>query len=124
MIRRPPRSTRTYTLSPYTTLFRSIEHVTDPPAFLDGLAGALAPGGLMVRSTPNRTAMSRLAMITLGEGFGQMPKGTHDWHKFLTPEELQEMLARAGLEIVDQRGLSFNPDHGFVLSDRDGKSVV
>src|SRR3546814_20172356 len=82
-----------------------IEHVTDPQAFIDGLAGALAPGGLMVLSTPNRTAMSRLAMITLGEGFGQIPKGTHDWHKFLTPEELQEMPARAGLEIVAQRGL-------------------
>src|SRR3546814_5874830 len=68
-----------------------IEHVTDPQAFIDGLAGALAPGGLMVLSTPNRTAMSRLSMITLGEGFGQILKGTHDWHKFLTPEELQEM---------------------------------
>src|SRR3546814_5831033 len=101
-----------------------IEHVTDPQAFIDGLAGALAPGGLMVLSTPNRTAMSRLAMITLGEGFGQIPKGTHDWHKFLTPEELQEMLARAGLEIVDQRGLSFNPAHGFVLSAKIGRAPV
>src|SRR3546814_7870776 len=72
------------------TSMEVIEHVTDPQAFIDGLAGALAPGGLMVLSTPNRTAMSRLAMITLGEGFGQIPKGTHDWPKFLKPEKMQE----------------------------------
>lgn len=99
------------------TSMEVIEHVIDPQAFVDGLAGALMPGGLMILSTPNRTAMSRLAMITIGEGLGQIPKGTHDWHKFLTPEELTEMLGKAGLEVTDVKGLSLSPSHGFVLSD-------
>src|SRR6185295_18833588 len=51
-----------------------IEHVSDPAAFVAGLAGALAEGGLMLLSTPNRTALSRLAMITLGEGSGAIPR--------------------------------------------------
>lgn len=99
------------------TSMEVIEHVTDPQAFIDGLAGALAPGGLMILSTPNRTAQSRLALITLGEGLGQIPKGTHDWHKFLTPEELTQMLGKAGLEVRDVTGLSVSPSRGFVLSD-------
>lgn len=94
-----------------------IEHVTDPQAFVDGLAAALAPGGLLLLSTPNRTALSRVAMITLGEGLGRIPRGTHDWNKFLKPEEVEEMLGKAGLEVTDMRGLSFHPARGFVLSD-------
>lgn len=99
------------------TSMEVIEHVTDPQVFIDGLAAALSPVGLMILSTPNRTALSRLALITLGEGSGQIPKGTHDWHKFLTPEEMQEMLGKAGLEVVDVKGLSLSPSRGFVLSD-------
>ena len=64
-----------------------IEHVTDPAAFIAGLAGALAEGGLMILSTPTRTPLSRLAMITVGEGQGMIPRGPHDWDKFLTPAE-------------------------------------
>ncbi|MBK5264237.1 MAG: bifunctional 2-polyprenyl-6-hydroxyphenol methylase/3-demethylubiquinol 3-O-methyltransferase UbiG [Alphaproteobacteria bacterium] len=93
-----------------------IEHVADPQAFVDGLAHALTPDGLMILSTPNRTALSHLAMITLGEGLGQIPKGTHDWHSFLTPDELEEMLGKAGLEATDIRGLSFSIVDGFTLS--------
>lgn len=99
------------------TSMEVIEHVTDPQSFLEGLAGVLAQDGLMILSTPNRTAQSRLAMITLGEGLGQIPKGTHDWHKFLTPEEMKEMLRAAGLEVVDVKGLSLSLSRGFVLSD-------
>ena len=94
-----------------------IEHVTDPGAFIAGLAGVLAPGGLMILSTPNRTPLSRLAMITVGEGLGMVPRGTHDWSKFLTPEELTGLVEKAGLKVVDVRGLSFSPARGFVLSD-------
>ncbi|WP_431312184.1 bifunctional 2-polyprenyl-6-hydroxyphenol methylase/3-demethylubiquinol 3-O-methyltransferase UbiG [Sphingomonas immobilis] len=99
------------------TSMEVIEHVTDPGAFAAGLAGALAPGGLMILSTPNRTLKSHLAMITLGEGLGQIPKGTHDWHKFLKPEALTELLADAGLTVIDTRGLGFSLARGFVLSD-------
>ncbi len=94
-----------------------IEHVADVPAFIAGLAGALAEGGLMVLSTPNRTWLSRLAMITIGEGVGAVPKGTHDWDQFLTPDELTAQLADAGLKVIETRGLRFSPARGFVLSE-------
>lgn len=94
-----------------------VEHVTDPAAFVAGLAERLAPGGLLILSTPNRTALSRLALITIGEGLGQIPKGTHDWNKFLTPDELTGHLAAAGLGVIDRRGLSFSPAKGFTLSE-------
>ena len=74
-----------------------VEHVTDPALFVAGLARALAPGGLMLLSTPNRTTLSRLALITVGEGAGMIPKGTHDWSKFLKPDELGKLLEDAGL---------------------------
>lgn len=93
-----------------------IEHVADTAAFAQGLADALAPGGLMVLSTPNRTALSRLAMITIGEGMGAIPKGTHDWTQFLTPDELTELLAGVGLTVTHVQGLGFSPARGFVLS--------
>lgn len=99
------------------TSMEVIEHVTDPALFLAALAAALAPGGLMVLSTPNRTALSHLAMITIGEGSGAIPRGTHDWRKFLTPDELTALLADAGLTVTDVRGLSFSPARGFVLSE-------
>ncbi len=93
-----------------------IEHVSDPAAFVAGLARALAPGGLMLLSTPNRTALSRLALITVGEGMGQIPRGTHDWENFMKPEELEGFLNDAGLKVIETRGLSLDPARGFVLS--------
>ena len=99
------------------TSLEVIEHVADARAFVAGLAGALAPGGLMVLSTPNRTPLSRLALIGLAEGTGRIPRGTHDWTKFLTPEELTRLLEGAGLRVIDLRGLSFSAARGFVLSD-------
>jgi 2-polyprenyl-6-hydroxyphenyl methylase/3-demethylubiquinone-9 3-methyltransferase len=99
------------------TSLEVIEHVNDPAAFVAGLAGALAPDGLLILSTPNRTALSQLAMIVVGEGTGRIPRGTHDWSKFLTPDELTALLADAGLAVVDVTGLSFSPFRGFILSD-------
>jgi 2-polyprenyl-6-hydroxyphenyl methylase/3-demethylubiquinone-9 3-methyltransferase len=99
------------------TSMEVIEHVADPAAFVRGLAEALAEGGLMVLSTPNRTALSRLAMITVGEGSGMIPRGTHDWEKFLTPEELAGLLEAEGMKVIDLRGVSFSPARGFTVSE-------
>ena len=99
------------------TAMEVIEHVVDREAFVAGLAGALAEGGLLIVSTPNRTPLSRLAMITVGEGAGLIPRGTHDWGKFLTPAELTVLLEGAGLTVRDVRGLGFSPARGFELSD-------
>jgi 2-polyprenyl-6-hydroxyphenyl methylase/3-demethylubiquinone-9 3-methyltransferase len=99
------------------TSLEVIEHVSDPRGFVGGLAGALGPDGLLILSTPNRTATSRLLMIVLGEGTGRIPKGTHDWQRFLSPEELCALLVDAGLDVVDVTGLSYNPLRGFTLSE-------
>jgi len=99
------------------TSLEVVEHVTDPATFIAELAGQLAPGGLLILSTPNRTAKSRTALIMLAEGTGRIPRGTHDWHKFLTPDELTELVEAAGLKVTDRRGLGFSTAKGFVLSD-------
>jgi 2-polyprenyl-6-hydroxyphenyl methylase/3-demethylubiquinone-9 3-methyltransferase len=99
------------------TSLEVIEHVSDPAGFVRGLARVLADGGLLILSTPNRTPLSRLAMITIAEGTGRIPRGTHDWNKFLTPEELTALLRDAGLRVTDTRGLGFSPATGFTLSD-------
>jgi 2-polyprenyl-6-hydroxyphenyl methylase/3-demethylubiquinone-9 3-methyltransferase len=101
------------------TSMEVIEHVADPAAFIRALAARLAPDGLMILSTPNRTPLSRLAMITIGESVGGIPKGTHDWHKFITPQELTALLDQAGLEVTDSSGLGFDPARGFTLSAND-----
>jgi 2-polyprenyl-6-hydroxyphenyl methylase/3-demethylubiquinone-9 3-methyltransferase len=106
------------------TSMEVIEHVSDPAAFVAGLAGALAEGGLMILSTPNRTLLSHVAMIELGEGLGAIPKGTHDWHRFLTPDELEALLADAGLKVIARRGLSFSPAKGFVTSGNEALNYL
>ena len=94
-----------------------IEHVAEPQSFIDALAERLAPGGLMILSTPNRTGWSKLLTITLAEGLGRIPKGTHDYGKFITPDELGVMLSKAGLEVIDVEGIAFSPLKGLHLSD-------
>ena len=99
------------------TSLEVVEHVADPAAFIGALAGAVAEGGLLILSTPNRTQWSRLIMIGLGEGTGRIPKGTHDWDKFIAPDELKALVRDAGLEVVDTTGISWTPTRGFALSD-------
>jgi 2-polyprenyl-6-hydroxyphenyl methylase/3-demethylubiquinone-9 3-methyltransferase len=99
------------------TSLEVVEHVTDPRGFIGALADAVAEGGLLILSTPNRTSTSRLVMILLGEGSGRIPRGTHDWDKFLCPDELCALVRDAGLEVADVTGLAFNPLRGFTLSD-------
>jgi 2-polyprenyl-6-hydroxyphenyl methylase/3-demethylubiquinone-9 3-methyltransferase len=99
------------------TCMEVIEHVADPALFLRALARRLATGGLLIMSTPNATGWSRLMMITLGEGLGRIPRGTHDFEKFLTPERLKLLLADAGLRCIDIEGIAFSPTRGLHLSD-------
>ena len=94
-----------------------IEHVADKAAFVGALADRLAPGGLMVLSTPNRTAKSRLLMIEAAERIGMVPRGTHHWDDFVTPEELRELLEGAGLTMGTPRGIGWSVGKGLHLSD-------
>jgi 2-polyprenyl-6-hydroxyphenyl methylase/3-demethylubiquinone-9 3-methyltransferase len=99
------------------TSLEVIEHVADPGAFLKALARQLAPGGLMILSTPNATGWSKLMMITLGESLGRIPKGTHDFDKFISPDRMKVLLADAGLQCLDVEGIAWSPTRGLHLSD-------
>ena len=99
------------------TAMEVVEHVADPRAFVASLAARLAPGGLLILSTPNRTAWSKLLTITLAEGFGRIPKGTHHYDEFVTPEEMTAMLAEAGLVVEDVEGIAVSPMRGLHLSE-------
>ena len=98
------------------TSLEVLEHVADKPAFIAALAQHLAPGGLMVLSTPNRTPQSRLLLVGAAEAIGFVPKGTHHWDDFVTPDELRGLLADAGLEMSEPRGIAFSPGKGLHLS--------
>lgn len=99
------------------TCMEVVEHVTDPAAFVRALARRLTPDGLLIMSTPNATGLSKLMMITVGEGLGHIPRGTHDFDKFLTPERLKALLAEAGLKCVDVEGIAWSATRGLHLSD-------
>jgi 2-polyprenyl-6-hydroxyphenyl methylase/3-demethylubiquinone-9 3-methyltransferase len=98
-----------------------VEHVADPLAYLTACRQLLKPGGLMICSTINRNAKS-FAMAIVGAEYVMrwLPKGTHDWQKFITPEELFKLIEGAGLDPVDRKGFVFNPiAWSWRVSDRD-----
>ena len=106
------------------TSMEVVEHVTDPAAFIGELAARLAPGGLMILSTPNRTMWSKLLLVEAAERVGAVPRGTHDWDQFLKPEELTEMLEGAGLEVIDRSGLSPSAAKGFKLGGSEALNYL
>ena len=98
-----------------------VEHVEGQLDYLTACQKLLRPGGLMVCSTINRNAKS-FAMAIVGAEYIMrwLPKGTHEWHKFVTPKELFALIEKAGLEPVDRKGFVFNPiTWQWRLSDRD-----
>ncbi|MEP0392408.1 MAG: bifunctional 2-polyprenyl-6-hydroxyphenol methylase/3-demethylubiquinol 3-O-methyltransferase UbiG [Erythrobacter sp.] len=106
------------------TSLEVIEHVADKRAFLRDVAARLAPGGLLVLSTPNRTAASRVLLVGAAEAVGYVPKGTHHWEDFITPEELEELLTELGFEVTERRGIAWRPGKGLHLSDDEALNYI
>lgn len=87
-----------------------VEHVPDPGAFLKTCAGLVRPGGLMLLSTINRTVKAyALAIVGAEYVLRWLPVGTHQWERFITPDELARHLRAAGMEAPTLRGLIYNP---------------
>ncbi|WP_339761782.1 bifunctional 2-polyprenyl-6-hydroxyphenol methylase/3-demethylubiquinol 3-O-methyltransferase UbiG [uncultured Sulfitobacter sp.] len=98
-----------------------VEHVASPIDYLTACRQLLKPGGLQICSTLNRNPKSFMVAIVGAEHVMRwLPKGTHEWSKFLTPDELFDLLRNAGLTPVDRKGFVFNPiTWSWRLSDRD-----
>lgn len=98
-----------------------VEHVADPLAYLTACRQLLKSGGLMLCSTINRNPKSYAVAIIGAEHIMRwLPKGTHEWRKFITPDELVDLIKSAGLEPTNRTGFVFNPiAWSWSLSDRD-----
>ncbi|WP_422029923.1 bifunctional 2-polyprenyl-6-hydroxyphenol methylase/3-demethylubiquinol 3-O-methyltransferase UbiG [Roseovarius sp.] len=98
-----------------------VEHVSDPLSYITACQQLLKPGGIHICSTINRNPKS-FAMAIVGAEYVMrwLPKGTHEWSKFITPDELYQLIQQAGLTPVDRKGFVFNPvTWTWSLSDRD-----
>ncbi|MGH6871869.1 MAG: bifunctional 2-polyprenyl-6-hydroxyphenol methylase/3-demethylubiquinol 3-O-methyltransferase UbiG [Rhizomicrobium sp.] len=87
-----------------------VEHVADLTGYLRTCSGLVAPGGLMFVATINRT-LKALALAKIGAEYilGWLPRGTHDWNRFVEPTKLQAMLEDNGLNILKTQGVAFDP---------------
>lgn len=106
------------------TCLEVIEHVADKAAFIAQLQARLKPGGLMVLSTPNRTAASRILLVQGAEAIGAVPRGTHHWDDFITPDELGALLEPIGLTMGEPTGIAFSPAQGLHLSGDLGLNYI
>ncbi len=87
-----------------------VEHVADPARFLKDCASLVKPGGVMIVATLNRTAKAfALAIVGAEYVLGWLPRGTHEFEKFLRPEEIEAPMSAAGLTVQPAQGVSFNP---------------
>lgn len=103
------------------TCLEVVEHVADRDSFFAGLAALLAPGGIAILSTPNRTAGAWAVLIAGAEMLTRsIPRGAHDWNRFMTPAELTEALVNAGLQVIDTQGLGWSPTKGFQIGSDTG----
>jgi 2-polyprenyl-6-hydroxyphenyl methylase/3-demethylubiquinone-9 3-methyltransferase len=98
-----------------------VEHVADPAEFIATCRDLVKPGGMLIQSTLNRTMRSFGAAILGAEWVMRwLPKGTHDWNRFITPDELSAMTEATGMQVVDRCGMVFNPlGFSWSLSHRD-----
>ena len=99
-----------------------VEHVTDVNAFIATCAAMVKPGGLMIAATLNRTLKSfALAIVGAEYVLRWVPRGTHQWDKFVTPVELETAIEDSGLRITGERGVIYNPfaDRWQLSSDMD-----
>jgi len=99
-----------------------VEHVADVPLFVARCAEMVKPDGLMIAATLNRTLKSfALAIVGAEYVLGWLPRGTHQWDKFVTPNELEIALERSGLRVVKETGVIYNliADRWQLSSDTD-----
>jgi 2-polyprenyl-6-hydroxyphenyl methylase/3-demethylubiquinone-9 3-methyltransferase len=99
-----------------------VEHVTDVDAFVATCASMVKPGGLMIAATLNRTLKSfALAIVGAEYVLRWLPRGTHQWDKFVTPNELELAFERGGMQVTGERGVIYNPfaDRWQLSSDMD-----
>ncbi len=87
-----------------------VEHVADVDLFVSACCRAVKPGGQLYMATLNRTLRAfALAIVGAEYVLGWLPKGTHQWEKFVTPRELADAIAQGGLSVVEEQGVVFNP---------------
>ena len=99
-----------------------VEHVADVRSFVTTCAAMVKPGGLMIAATLNRTLKSfALAIVGAEYVLRWLPRGTHQWDKFVTPDELESAFERAGLDVIGERGVIYNlfADRWQLSSDMD-----
>ena len=92
------------------TCMEMLEHVPTPAAIIDACATLLKPGGVLAISTLNRNPKSYVYAVLGAEyALRLLPRGTHDWARFLKPSEVAGWARRAGLELVELTGMTYNP---------------